>query len=177
MIQAFIQDKMRRLHEIRAEPEAVAGGVAIGMFMGFTPFVGFKTLLALLIAWLARCSKMAAIIAVTLHDIGIVIAPVMVWLEFKIGSWILQRPPFVPKPRTPGHSIFNFWAHWDSFFNWEFFHNFVIRVLIGSIVIGLPFAIASYFVTHSLLTKMRRRRLEAEEAAHLAGAAIDPKDI
>lgn len=177
MISAYIKDKMRILHEIRAEPEAVAGGVAIGMFMGFTPFIGFKTLLALFIAWVARCSKMAAVIAVTLHDVLLLFAPVLVWLEYHIGNWVLQRPPYAPIPRTPGHGLSNFWHHWASFWNWNFFNHYVYPVFIGSLIVGLPFAIASYFLVHSLLVKVRKHRLAAEAAAAAAGAAIDPKDI
>lgn len=176
-IKRFFADKLRALHDIRAEPEAVAGGVAIGMFMGFTPFIGFKTLLAILLAWLARCSKIAAVIAVTLHDVLILFAPVLVWIEYHIGNWVLQRPPHAPIPHATGHGLSNLWHHWASFWNWEFFLNYVYPVFIGSIVIGLPFAIASYFVTHGFLARVRARREAAEAATRAAGAAVDPNDI
>lgn len=172
-VKAHFHRQLNALHDIRAEPEAVAGGVAIGMFMGFTPFIGFKTLLALFIAWVARCSKIAAVIAVTLHDVLIFIAPVMVWAEYHIGMWVLQRPAQVMAPRQPGH----FWKHLGSFWNWEFFNHFVYPVFIGSIAIGLPIAIVTYFLMHALLVKVRRRRLAAEEAARAIGAAVDPNDI
>lgn len=186
-ISALLHDTMRKLHEIRAEPEAVAGGVAIGMFLGFTPFVGFKTLLALLLAWMTRCSKIAAVIAVTLHDVLIVIAPFMLWLEFKIGNLVLQRPhatlfTHTPPEPIPGHHFLNLWLHWSSYFNWTYFswdfvNTFIIPVLIGSIIVAIPCAIASYFITHTLLLRMRRRHLAAEEAARAIGAAVDPNDI
>lgn len=169
----YFQSKWRLLHEIRAEPEAVAGGVAIGTFMGFMPFIGLKTLLAIAVAWIARCSKMAAVIAVTLHDVSLLFAPFLIWVEFHLGTWILGRPRTDIIPKLPGH----FWQHWGSFWNWEFFNRYVTPILIGSIMIAIPFAIASYFIVHGLLVRMRRHRECAEAAAKAAGAAVNPDDI
>lgn len=169
----YFKRQLKALHDIRAEPEAVAGGVAIGMFMGFTPFIGLKTLLALFLAWVARCSKIAAVIAVTLHDVTLFAAPFMLWSEYHIGIWVLQRPPHPAPAKLPGH----FWQHLDSFWNWEFFIEYVYPVFIGSVVIGLPIAIVTYFLMHGLLVKVRRRRLAAEEAQRAIGAAVDPNDI
>lgn len=173
MIAAYLKDKLRMLHDIRAEPEAVAGGVAIGMFMGFTPFIGLKTLLALFIAWVARCSKMAAVITVTLHDVLLLLQPVLIWVEYLLGNWVLQRPSKKELPQLLGH----FWEHWGSFFQWSFFNECIYPVIIGWIIVGLPFAVASYFLMHSVLLKMRRHREALNAAAAARGAAVDPNDI
>lgn len=174
MIQDYLKDKWRQLHEIRAEPEAVAGGVAIGTFMGFTPFVGFKTVIALLAAWLTRCSKLAAVIAVTLHDVLLPVAPVFIWVEYKLGNFILRTPH---PPKIKGHSAIELphnWTtlyDWRSLFDWHFFWTYAYPVLIGSIAIALPVSVLSYYITHYVLVKMReRRRIEAEkEASKVAG--------
>src|SRR5438132_10491778 len=50
-------------------PHSIALGSAIGMFFGFTPLFGMKTLLSILGTWLCKGNKMAAFISVTLHDI------------------------------------------------------------------------------------------------------------
>ena len=50
-------------------PHSIALGSAIGMFFGFTPLFGLKTLLSLALAWLFKGNKIAAFISVTLHDI------------------------------------------------------------------------------------------------------------
>ena len=42
-----------KLLAIRDTPNAIAGGIAIGFFFGFTPFIGLKTLLALGLVGLA----------------------------------------------------------------------------------------------------------------------------
>ena len=50
-------------------PHSIALGSAIGIFFGFTPLWSLKTLLSIGVAWVFRCNKLAAAIAVTLHDI------------------------------------------------------------------------------------------------------------
>ncbi|MGZ5023286.1 MAG: DUF2062 domain-containing protein, partial [Chthoniobacterales bacterium] len=40
-----------RLIQINDTPHSVALGSAIGMFFGFTPLFGLKTLLSILVAW------------------------------------------------------------------------------------------------------------------------------
>src|ERR1700694_5475477 len=49
-------------------PHSIALGSAIGIFFGFTPLWSLKTLLSIAVAWVCRCNKVAAAIAVTLHD-------------------------------------------------------------------------------------------------------------
>ncbi len=63
-------DPRRWLHEhslkllaIRDTPDAIAGGVAIGIFIGFTPLIGLKTALTILFALLTRCNILAAVIS------------------------------------------------------------------------------------------------------------------
>jgi uncharacterized protein (DUF2062 family) len=52
-----------KLLAIRDTPEAIAGGVAIGIFFGFVPIVGLKTVSAIFFAWLTRSNILAAVIA------------------------------------------------------------------------------------------------------------------
>src|SRR5262245_49491352 len=57
------------LMTIADTPHSIALGSAIGIFFGFTPLYPFKTLLSIAVAWVLRCNKIAAAIAVTLHDV------------------------------------------------------------------------------------------------------------
>src|SRR5437763_14529737 len=47
-------------------PHSIALGSAIGIFFGFTPLYPLKTVLSIAVAWICRCNKIAAAIAVTL---------------------------------------------------------------------------------------------------------------
>src|SRR5262249_357064 len=59
------------LMAIADTPHSIALGSAIGVFFGFTPLYPLKTLLSIGVAWICRCNKVAAAIAVTLHDVVI----------------------------------------------------------------------------------------------------------
>ena len=91
-LMAFVQNRYERLKQIRDRPRAVAGGVAVGMFWGFTPLLGLKTLLSILFAWMFRCSKISAVIAVSLHDLLTPIWPIILRWEYDFGFWILNHP-------------------------------------------------------------------------------------
>src|SRR3954471_23766770 len=58
-------------------PHAIALGAAIGMFFGFSPLFGLKTILAFLITWAFRANKTAAVITVQLHDLLLPFVPAM----------------------------------------------------------------------------------------------------
>src|SRR5256885_2100228 len=91
-ITPFRMNPRRWLHEhslkllaIRDTPEAIAGGVAIGIFFGFSPLFGLKTLLAIFFAWLTRSNILAAVLATTLHDIVLPLMPLVYRAEYAVG--------------------------------------------------------------------------------------------
>ena len=67
----------RNLKGIQDSPHAVVLGVATRIFFGFTPLLGLKTLLAVGVTRLLRGNLLAAVIAVTLHDVLLPIAPLI----------------------------------------------------------------------------------------------------
>ena len=80
------------LMAIADTPHSIALGSAIGIFFGFTPLYPLKTLLSIAVAWVCRCNKIAAAIAVTLHDVMIWAMPAIYVAEYQFGCWSLQRP-------------------------------------------------------------------------------------
>ena len=80
------------LMTIADTPHSIALGSAIGIFFGFTPLYPVKTLLSIAVAWIFRCNKIAAAIAVTLHDVLIWAMPAIYVAEYHLGCWSLQRP-------------------------------------------------------------------------------------
>src|SRR5437762_7774819 len=66
-------------------PHSIALGSAIGMFFGFTPLFGLKTLLSFVGAWLCRGNWKAAVITVTLHDLLLPFVPAIFFWEYRMG--------------------------------------------------------------------------------------------
>src|SRR6266550_3296721 len=76
------------LMAIADTPHSIALGSAIGIFFGFTPLYPLKTLLSIGVAWVSRCNKIAAAVAVTLHDF-------VHWHVFSRLVWPIYWPAFV----------------------------------------------------------------------------------
>lgn len=137
-----------RLVRIEDTPHSIALGSAIGMFFGFTPLFGLKTLLSILTAWIFRSSKLASAITVTLHDVFLPAAPVIYYWEFQMGMWILHGR-FSRRPRF-GHMVLRDYMEWTTFF------TLGRPMLVGSIFLALPSALLVYFFLRTLLTRARR---------------------
>jgi len=74
----WLHEHSLKLLAIRDTPQSIAGGVAIGIFFGFTPLWGLKTLLSIFLAWLTRSNIIAAVLAGSLHDVVFPFMP-LIW--------------------------------------------------------------------------------------------------
>jgi uncharacterized protein (DUF2062 family) len=176
-LREFLRRHLRALIALHDTPHSIAGAVAIGIFLGFTPLFCLKTLLAILIAWAFRCNTVAAAVAVTLHDVTIPIAPVILRIEYQIGYFLLSHPHTLPPKVHPlhfGHSL-----HWPTFtrfgwprlgwpslhgiwhyvcYAWSTFPKLGWPTLLGSIFVGGPLAVISYFVVLRTVSRYQMRR-------------------
>lgn len=135
-----------RIHQNKDAPHAIAGGVAGGIFWGFTPLTGLKTLLSIFTAWVFRWSKIPAVIAVTFHDILIPIWPIILRWEYQIGFWIIHSPHHLP-PKLAAKKL-----HLAQLFHWKTL-ELVWPTFVGSCVIGLPVAFVCYWLVERSLQR------------------------
>jgi uncharacterized protein len=163
--------KLRRwLHEhslkilaIRDTPNAIAGGVAIGIFFGFMPVVGLKTALAILFAWLTGSNILAAVIAGALHDIILPVMPAIYIWQYDLGYWLLSSPhhwPPVPKIHRDGSA----WHWWTTFF------SLGKPLLLGGLVCSTPAALFAFFVARRIVSRHQRKKQAQQAAAAEADA-------
>jgi len=159
---AYFAGLGRKLVDLRDTPHAVAGGVAIGMFIGFTPLFGVKTLLCLAVAYLLRCSKLAAVISVSLHDVVTPFWPFLLKLEYDIGYWVLNRPhEHALSVQAKQH------FHMADMLKWTTFFDVGLPLLIGSLFLSAPAALLAYAAMLPWLKRREARRL-ARESRHAA---------
>ncbi|MEA3544112.1 MAG: DUF2062 domain-containing protein [Thermodesulfobacteriota bacterium] len=121
-----------RLARLRSDPDAVGRGMALGLFIGFTPTFGFQTFLAILFAFLFRQNKIATFVGVWITNP--LTAPLIYSLEYKIGRMLLGLPPL-------GVDQFN------CELSWSLGAQVGAPLLLGSLVLGIPFAIIGYSLT------------------------------
>ena len=141
---------VKRLVSLHDPPHSIAGGAAIGICLGFTPLFGLKTVLVLVIAWMFRCSPISAVIAVTLHDVLLPLTPIILKIEYEIGFYVIHHhfpPKFILRH-----------AKLADMFQWTTFFNVGWPLLLGSLVIGIPTAIISYFIMLEFIKKYRRHK-------------------
>jgi len=136
---------LRKLFTIEDSPESIARGLAIGVLFGLTPLFGFKTLLSLLFAALARGNKIAAVVGASLHDLALPFLPVLLRAEYDIGFWLLSQPHHLPAALHHLHLRPHEWMSWTTFF------SVGAPLLLGSLVIGVPIGFLVYFVTRQAL--------------------------
>jgi uncharacterized protein (DUF2062 family) len=143
----WLNEHHMTLMAIADTPHSVALGSAIGIFFGFTPLWSMKTLLSIAVAWICRCNKIAAAIAVTLHDVLLFAMPAIYFAEYKAGCWILNRP--APHRVRFAHLGFH------DYLNWQLFSRVVWPALVGSLFLALPSAVIVYFLMRMLVSRAR----------------------
>ncbi len=62
-IREFLRRRWRALIALHDTPHSIAGAVAIGVFLGFTPLVRLQNAACILFAWIFRCNTVAAAVA------------------------------------------------------------------------------------------------------------------
>jgi uncharacterized protein len=148
----WLHEHSLKLLAIRDTPEAIAGGVAIGIFIGFTPLFGLKTLLTILFAWLTRSNIIAAVLASAAHDVLLPLMPVIFRWEYDVGFWLLSQPHQLPPPLSRMHLEGHSWRKWTTFF------TVGKPLLLGSVVCSAPWAILSYVLTKILVARHQRKK-------------------
>ena len=141
-----------KLLAIRDTPEAIAGGVAIGIFFGFTPLFGLKTVLTVLFAWLTRSNIIAAVIASAAHDIVLPLMPVIFRWEYEVGYWLLSHPHHLPPSLTK--------MKWEdiSLHGWLGFLLGVGKpLLVGGFVCAAPFGVLAYAFTRRMVERHHQK--------------------
>lgn len=139
-----------KLLAIRDTPNAIAGGIAIGFFFGFTPLIGLKTLLAIGLAWLCRANLLATVVAVTLHDVLLPFMPFLFRFEYNIGYWLLSDPHVFPPDMNTSDLSPHEWLSWTT----------ILKVgeplLLGSVVFSLPVSVITFFLAKGIIVSYRK---------------------
>jgi len=138
-------------------PHRIALGVAIGVFVAWTPFHGLQMILVIAIAALLRANKVVGLPLVWVNNP--LTAPVNL-LCYWLGCWMLRIKGNGAKivqamkdAFAPGYDLITriasfFRAVGDAFLPW----------LVGSIVIGLAAGAVVYLLTYRAVVGVRRRR-------------------
>jgi uncharacterized protein (DUF2062 family) len=122
--------RLAALLALDESPWRVALALAVGVFISFTPFWGFQTLLALLVATVGRLNRAATVAGTWLNLPWF--APFIYAGAVKLGSWIW--------PDLAGLGGVSAW------------------LLLGTTALGLAAAALTWLVTYTVMRLQRTRR-------------------
>jgi uncharacterized protein (DUF2062 family) len=157
MIRRHLQESIRKFHELldaKDAPHSVAGGTAIGVFFGFIPIFGLKTVSAMGAAMVTRCSVVASVIGVSLHDILLPVWPLILRFQFQVGFWMLNHPHRFAPPLTKSDFRFSEILQWDNFI------DIGLPLLAGGIICAIPFTLLTYAIVLFVMRIRYKRRIQ-----------------
>ena len=169
---------------IKDSASAIAVGVAVGVFVSFTPLMGLHILLAVALAWVLGGNMVASVIGTA---VGNPLTFPFIWLAtYRAGSWALGERGAKEETAT------NFGAEvWRMISEREgglldaligIGENFIGPMLVGGVPMGLAAAFAAYWMTKPTVAAFqdarhaRRVRLAEQKRARAKRAGLAGPD-
>ena len=134
--------KFRRLQD---DPRKIAGGMALGVFIAFTPTIPFHMVGALALAAVLRVSPVSAFLGIQICNPLTI--PAIYLAAYKVGQFLLYRGKPLVFPET-----FSFEAWIDVLWQGG------VALQVGGVVLAIPPAIVAYFLTLWIVQRYRRRK-------------------
>jgi uncharacterized protein (DUF2062 family) len=136
-------------------PHRLALGLAIGMFITFTPTVGFQMILTAFFAWLLRANKVVGLPVVWISNPATI--PPIFYLCYRVGRLVLQMEPvgvewwatLSQPPATFSDRV--------SFY-WERFTDIAAPLWVGSLIVALIVGYVTYYVSYYAIYGYRMKR-------------------
>ncbi|MGD1950288.1 MAG: DUF2062 domain-containing protein [Leptolyngbyaceae cyanobacterium] len=137
-----------RFIRLRSHPQAIARGIAAGVFAGSYPLFGLQTIIGVAIAAAVRGNKLVAAAATWISN-PLTYVPIYAF-NYQIGRWILgQTNTTSLNNRSP-----------QEWMNLGF--DITVALLVGSTLVGIVLAVISYYVglhlAHTVKSKSRQSK-------------------
>ncbi|MFC1822845.1 DUF2062 domain-containing protein [Thermodesulfobacteriota bacterium] len=146
-----------RFIRIRGEPNNIALGFALGLFVGMSPSMGAQTVIAIFLAALLKWNKISAAIGVWITNPFT--APVIYLVTYRIGAKLLGVTKNYTPNDEPTLTIVEKMLQKAPDIFWA--------LIVGGIIVGIPLAIIGYYFSFSAVQRyqdrIRRRIAERKE--------------
>ena len=149
-----------RFIRLRGQPSVLARGVAVGTFIGITPTIPFHTIFALILAFVMRGSKVAALLSTVLVSNPLTFV-LQYYLSFQIGNWLTPGKISWEKMTELMEALSsgaNFSESLTALGHMGL--EALIVILIGGSILALPFTVASYVLSFLFFRKIQQKRRE-----------------
>ena len=149
-----------RFRRLRGNPIALAGGTALGVFIGLTPTIPLHTILIIILAFITRTSTIAAILS------SIIICNPLTYIPIYYGSILI------------GNAVTPYQLTWDKMKGCldillhgpglreslqtlsGLGYEALVVLVVGGCILALPFAIVSYYYSKKFFIAVQKKRAE-----------------
>jgi len=135
----FVGEWLKELKLIKGNPGTLSFSLALGIFIGFTPTIGFQTLLCYGVTKLLKKSFLVSVAGSSLVTGIPVLIPAVYYGEYRLGARLLRIYPL--------HSL----GHFTHPINFSFLISLGKPLLVGSILLAVTGGLLSYIVAFALL--------------------------
>lgn len=154
---------LRRVLHADDPPHRLALGVAIGLFVTFTPTIGFQSALVVLLAWMLGANKLVGVPLVWISNPATFVP--IYYPCYRIGRWILGGPPVSMRwwrelarpPHSSGEALRFYWTR---------LMEIIEPLTVGCLVVAIPIGGIGYVLTYQSV--MKYRLLRANRQAKMA---------
>ncbi len=136
-----------KILRIKAPPHSIALGLAVGVFVGCLPVIPFQTLIALALAVLFRCSKLAAALGTWVSNPANVVF--VYYFLYRVGGIFVPGDTvcFDPEHLAFAEMLRSGW-------------HLVSVMTVGGVIVGIPAALLTYVVTVRGVLLYHKKRAE-----------------
>jgi uncharacterized protein (DUF2062 family) len=155
LTRSLIRRWLEKLLHVTDTPERTAAAFALGVFFGFSPFIGLHTVLALAFAFFLNLNRVAVLLGVY-SNLPWFLGPYYA-IATMVGAQLTGR-------RIPRGSLAHFRRLFElSMFQQEFWHRLFVLMrplawpyLVGSTIGAVLLAAAAYHVARAFIESRRR---------------------
>ena len=144
-----------RILHVDDTPRRIALGLAIGIFVTWTPTIPCQMVLVVALSALFGANKLVGVPFVWISN------PVtmwfMFWIDYRVGCAIIGSDAKRISAFVEAINLTGAW-HERLLSMWNAFGQFFWELAIGSILVGLVSGLIAYFVTHRAVVGYRRIR-------------------
>ncbi len=132
-------------------PHRIALGLAVGIFVAFTPTVGFQMALTVLLAWIVRANKVVGVPLAWITN-PVTIPPIF-YFNYRVGALIVGSAG-----RTMSDFAIREGPWWETVKAWwQVLVDVFWQCWLGSLIVATILGTATYFLSCWLVTVYRAR--------------------
>lgn len=145
-VRYYLKKAYCKFTKIRGEPRQIALGFALGIFVGMLPLMGLQMAIAFFIAALLNYNKISAAAGAWITNP--ITAPFLYGLSYYIGAKFMSFKGNYKLPEEFSLSVVK-----------EIIvkaPNILWVMTVGGIILGIPLALAGYYLSYYIIIKYRR---------------------